>query len=611
MCGIVGYITYKKDAIHKAIEVLKKLEYRGYDSAGIGYLDNNKQIQIKKAKGKINNLEKQLNYKLDSSCAIAHTRWATHGIVNDINAHPHYGENVILVQNGIIENYLELKKTLMDKNIKFYSQTDTEVITKLIDYQYSILKDPIKAIRSACKQAKGTYALLMMFKQQHNVLYAVCENAPLVIVQNNNDGFVVASDVNSINNFGTNDFWFLKAKEIVVIEQNKILFLDEKNHVFKKKTTRVSIDKQESDKQGFKTFMLKEIYEQTSVLSKVLTTYTSQGKIKFTFNKVLNNNFLKKIDKVRIIGCGSAYNSGLLSQTFFNELASIKLELIIASEFRYQKFIKEKNVLNIIISQSGETADTIASLRLLKKQKEIIVAIVNNVNSTIANEADFVISMNCGIEQAVASTKAYSSTSFILHLLAFYIGKLKNSHQINDAFFIKQAYSSINLANNLITNNDIEKIVSKIYKFKNIFFIGRGINYAICTEASLKLKELSYLNANAYPAGELKHGPISLIDHKSLSIAIVANDNQIINEKTLSNIKEIETRNGNILLLASENYKKYLNKGNMFINNFASDNLFSYIPSIYIIQLIAYYTALKLGNDVDCPRNLAKSVTVE
>lgn len=611
MCGIVGYITYKKDAINKAIGVLKKLEYRGYDSAGIGYLDENKKIQIKKAKGKISNLEKQLNYKINSSCAIAHTRWATHGIVNDINAHPHYGKNVVLVQNGIIENYLDIKKTLITKKIKFYSQTDTEVITKLIDWQYSILKDPIKAIRTACKQVKGSYALLMMFKNEPNILYAINEQAPLVIVKNSNNGFVIASDVNSISNFGTNNFWFLKSNELAIVKQNQISFLDAKNHPFKKKTIKVSIDQQKNDKQGFKTFMLKEINEQTNILLKVLTTYVFKDEISFNFNKVLNHSLLKKISKIRIIGCGSAYNSGLLSQSFFSELANIKIELIIASEFRYQKFIKESNILNIIISQSGETADTIASLRLLKEQKEVVIAIVNNVNSTIANEADFVINMNCGIEQAVASTKAYLSTSFILHLLAFYLGKIKNTHQINDSHFIKQAYSDINLGDNVNKNNNVKNVVSKIYKFKNIFFIGRSINYAICSEASLKLKELSYLNANAYPAGELKHGPISLIDDKTLSIAIMANNNELINEKTLSNIKEIETRNGHILLIANKKYSKYLKHNDFFIDNFASDSFFSYIPSIYIAQLLAYYTALKLGNDVDCPRNLAKSVTVE
>ena len=607
MCGIVGYITRNKNAINESIEVLKKLEYRGYDSSGIAYYNGNDFI-VKKAKGKISELIKKIDLNSLSSLAIAHTRWATHGEPNEQNAHPHYDDNVILVQNGIIENFNKLKEELLSKGKNFYSETDTEVIAKLIDYEYTNHHDPIFAIRKSIEHLKGAYAVALIFKDITDKIFTFAKDAPLVITKNE-DGYVVSSDVNSIGNYN-NEFWFLNSDEIAILSNDNIIFYDKQNRPFNKKSKKIVVDYKQNNKNGFSTFMLKEINEQPSLLIDCLKNHLDKhNNISFDYDN-LNLNDLTKFSKIRIIGCGSAYNTGLNAKFFFEEYANIKTDVLVASEFRYNKFIKEDNVLNIIISQSGETADSIACLRMIKKQKECVLSITNNVNSTIANESDFIINMNCGVECAVASTKSYMISTFILNLLAIKLGQMKKCFLFDINEVINQAYNSIYKSHDILDCLDIQEYCKKFSKFKNIFFVGRGLNYYLCCEAALKLKEVSYINCNAYPAGELKHGPISLIDDQTLTFVIINNISNT-NEKIYSNIKEIIARKGKVVAIANSEVQSYITNNDYHINNFADNNFFSYIKTIYIFQLISFYVALYLGNDVDNPRNLAKSVTVE
>ncbi len=608
MCGIVGYISIDDDAIKESMKVLKKLEYRGYDSAGIAFLNNKNDIVIKKSKGKIMELEKKIDYKVSSTCAIAHTRWATHGEPNENNAHPHMGKKTILVQNGIIENYNELKQKLINEKIDFYSETDTEVITKLIDYEYETTNDPIKAIRYATKQVKGSYALVLMFKDIPNTLYATTKDAPLVIMKKK-EGFVLSSDVNSIGD-GKKHFWFLNDRELAVINNKNVDFFNIDGEKITKKSKRLNISAKNGSKNGFPTYMLKEMNEQTNLLITSLKKHINdKNDISFNVDNIKVKDLLK-YKQIKIIGCGSAYNTGLNAKVFFEDYSDIKCDVYIASEFRYAKFFNEQDTLYILISQSGETADTIACLRLLKQHKQKVLAITNNKTSTIANESDYLIDMNCGVEYAVASTKSYTIATFLLNLLALKIGLLNNAIDLKPIDIINQAFSSIYKAHEIFDNFNIESFAKEFIKYKNIFFIGRGFNYFICQEAALKLKELSYLNSNAYPAGELKHGTISLIDEESLVFTIVSKVSSL-DEKTFSNMKEVIARKGKIAAICNDSVKPYLEDSDYFINNYADESIFSYLTTIYIVQLIAYYVSVTLGNDVDNPRNLAKSATVE
>lgn len=608
MCGIAGFISKdnkKNKAIKNTIEILKSLEYRGYDSSGIAYKDNN-GISIKKSVGKINNLVEKINLDKDSFFAIAHTRWATHGGISENNSHPHYSDNVILVHNGIIENYLEIKRKLIDNGYNFYSQTDTEVVAKLIDYFYIKYKDKKIAIKKALKEIVGSYALAIIFKNSDEI-YAVAKSSPLVITENK-DGIFLSSDVKSLPK-NTNQYYFIDENTIAILK-NDISFFDFNNKKIKINPILLNNKKYNVSKEKYETYMLKEINEQPILIEKIIKKYANNS-IDFKFNKNINE-LLKKIKFVRIIGCGTAYNAGLLINNIVTDILEIKCETVIASEFKYEKFIKIEDTLNIVISQSGETADTISALKLIKQHNEFVLSITNNELSTISQLSDINIDMDCGVEFAVASTKAYIVQCVILHLFILYwaklIKKISNKEIVNN---INDLIYTNKISKKILKNKEIEKIAKEIIKAKNIFFLGKGINFALANEASLKFKEITYLNSNAYPAGELKHGTIALIDKNSYVLGIFAIDNGLLFEKTLSNMKETKSRGSNNIYIANNCFSNLIEENEKLISIDQEYNNFSYIPVIYLFQLISYNAARILGNDIDQPKNLAKSVTVE
>lgn len=610
MCGIAGYVNKikKQDAIKTTIDILKSLEYRGYDSSGIVFLDDKNKYSIEKAIGKIKNLNNKINFNNKAKLAIAHTRWATHGKISLDNCHPHTSKNVILVHNGIIENYLELKSKLEKAKQKFYSQTDTEVICKLIDFYYDKTKNHLKAISQALKELKGSYALAIVFKDDDKI-YAVAKNSPLVISDTKN-GIYLSSDVKSLPK--NDKFYFINDKTIAVLNEDKLSFYDMNQKNIKVNPTKLDNTNITVSKEGYETFMLKEISEQPMLIHQTIERFWKKNKLDFGFKPEFIK-FLKQFNYVRVIGCGTAYNSGLLIQSIIQTHLKIKSDVVIASEFRYEPFIKIDKTLNIIISQSGETADTIHAMRLVKKYKEKTLSLTNNNLSVIANEADINIDMKCGPEYAVASSKAYTIQTVTFHMLTLYISQLR---KMVDQKYIDKKIKDLKLidAESKKVFNDLSKIknlAKRLTKADPIFFLGKGINFALACEASLKFKEITYLNSNAYPSGELKHGNISLINDKAYVIGIFATDDEIINEKMVSGLKETRSRGSKNIYIGNDSLLKHLEENEELLSIGIKYNDFSYIPIIFICQLIAYYAAKELKNDIDCPKNLAKSVTVE
>jgi len=600
MCGIVGYVGHK-NAINVLMNGLKTLEYRGYDSAGIAYRIN-ARIEIIKASGKIKNLEKKLKKNINSNIGIAHTRWATHGKPNEINSHPHKVGKFTIVHNGIIENYESLKKLLKKEGYKFKSDTDSEIIAGLLDKLYKEKPDILKVLVQIKKLLIGSYALGILCDDIKDTLYAIKKDSPLIIGIGKDENFI-ASDVPAILKY-TDKYSIINSDEIVEIN-NEINVYNDNLEKIKKEILTFEGTILEAEKNGYDHFMLKEIHEQPEVIKNTVHPFLAFG-----IDSLIENmpNF-SKYNKIAIVGCGSAYHAGIIGKSLIEKYGDIKTSVYIASEFRYQKAFTDEKTLVILISQSGETADTLASLRKVKELGLDTLAIVNVVGSSIAREADKTIYIKAGPEISVATTKAFTCQIAILSLIALTIGynkKLINDKKMDEIITTFEKLPSI-LEN--IINVDYKDIAKTISKKNTCFYIGRGIDYAISLEGALKLKEISYIIALAYPAGELKHGTISLIEKGSNVIGIITDKH--IADKTISNIKEVKARGAYITLIttdALDNNSNFADKKIVVpeINDFVKP-IITTIP----LQLIGYETAKLRGCEIDTPKNLAKSVTVE
>lgn len=601
MCGIIGYAGKTCDSLSTTIKCLKNLEYRGYDSSGVATVENN-AIKVFKSVGKIKNLEKVLEgTDIKSSISIAHTRWATHGEPSKVNAHPQKSGKVTLVHNGIIENYAKLRSILWNNGYYFLSETDTEVATSYIDYM-CMNSSNIQAINKACKDFEGSFAFGILFSDEKDTIYATRKDSPLVIGISDNGNFI-ASDVSAILEY-TNKYILLEDYEIAKITKDNVIVYDKNLNVVEKEIKLALWDATKYQKAGYDHFMLKEIHEQPSVLSKLFKNLKNMDKDIVDF---------KSIQEIHIVACGSAMHAGMVGKYLFENLANIKTQVEIASEYRYKENFLTPSTLVIIISQSGETADTLASLRLTNKKGANTLAIVNVAGSSIAREAKKVIYTNAGPEIAVATTKGYTSQIAVLDslvLLAMLQKGIISKDKLDDV------YNSFNLffenAEKVIASPNYLEIAKKLYTHNYSFYIGRGVDYASAMEGSLKLKEISYIHSEAYAAGELKHGTISLIEPGTTIVFAIATNNSLVS-KTLSNLKETKARGAyTILITTSAQDTSHISSDVddvitlPYINDFTTP-LFVALA----LQLIAYETAKLKGTDIDKPKNLAKSVTVE
>lgn len=589
MCGIVGYAG-KTNVIKNIMTGLKSLEYRGYDSSGIAYLDKNNNIKIYKKVGQIKNLDQILNYEDEASLGISHTRWATHGGVTDTNAHPHNQGKITLVHNGIIENYEELKKELEKEGYNFKSSTDSEVAAALIDKLYKENKDMLKTLVILKDKLKGSYAFNIINSDIPNKIYGIRKDVPLIVGVSDH-GNMFASDIPAILHV-TNKYIVLNNNEIVELEQDNIKYYNSEGKEITKEVKEYAGAIDSISKNGYDHFMLKEINEESEVVKNILNLYTKNNKIKDIYN-------IKKYKNIDIVACGSASFAGQIGKYYIEKYANIKTEVYYASEYRYQKNFFTKDTLVILISQSGETADTLAALKLAKENGIDTLAIVNRRDSSIAREADSVIYTEAGIEVAVATTKAYLAQVLILLLLAFKDNN-KETKLLEDLKLLP------NLITKYINEYDYSNIANILKDKEHIFYLGRGIDYYLSMEGSLKLKEISYIHSEAFQAGELKHGSISLID-KDFGVVSVVTD-KTISDKTISNLKEVSARGAKIITIT-----------NIKDNNFADytilvedyDEILNPLLVIVPMQMLAYNVAKLRDCDIDKPRNLAKSVTVE
>ena len=603
MCGIVGYVGKKGDCVRVLSDGLKRLEYRGYDSAGIAYIDNDK-LSVIKEKGKLENLLGKIDFNKKANLGIGHTRWATHGEANKTNAHPHVVGKFAVVHNGIIENEEEIKKQLESKGYKFKSDTDTEVISALLDYYYSKNNDVLKSIDAIDKTLKGAYALGIICMDDKDTLYAVKKNSPLIIGAGDNENYI-ASDVPAILG-RTNKYTVLEDGDYAKITNNSIDIYNDG----KKKDTKLKeflYDDAIIDKQGYEHYMLKEINEQPEVFKKTTSSYLETG-VSSLIDKMPD---FSKYNKIRIVACGSATHAGLVGKQMIEKYANVKTEVDTASEFRYNKLFLDKDELVIVVSQSGETADTLEALKIAKKNGNDTLGIINEKESSIARSAKLVLYTEAGKEIAVATTKAYSAQVAMLSLIALNMSVNKN---IINKSEIKEILSDVkalpSYMEELLNNTkEYERIADYLVKHNDVFFIGRGVDYALSMEGSLKLKEISYTHSEAYAAGELKHGTISLIDNGTPVIGIVTDDN--IAPKTISNIKEVKSRGAKVIYIT--NRKDDIDNGfyDEKIEIPKVNDLLSPLLTVIPLQLIAYYVAKKKDCSIDKPKNLAKSVTVE
>lgn len=590
MCGIIGYIG-KESPIEILINGLKSLEYRGYDSAGIALKDKD-EIEVIKSVGKIVNLEEKIKCKelISSHLGIAHTRWATHGKPTENNAHPHIVGKVTLVHNGIIENAEELREKLKKEGISFNSETDTEVVAALINKYYE--NNPVEAINKALNEVKGSYALGILF-QGSDFLYAVRKDSPLIVGLGEDENFI-ASDIAAIIDY-TNKYFLLEENEIAEIAKDKVKITKDGKEIEKQIQT-TNIKRDDKDKCGYDHYMLKEIMEEPVVLEKTFKPYLEN------LEKLPD---LTKYEEIHIVACGSAMYAGMIGKTLLEEYANIKVEIDVASEYRYKNVIYDRKTLVILISQSGETADTIAAMRKAKENNVKTLAIVNVKTSTIARESDNQIFIEAGPEIAVATTKAYILQVGIMALLAYKTALTKGLVKENDKV-LEEAEKLPRLIKEVLNRRDeYKKVAKEIYNKEDIFFIGRKIDYATSQEGSLKLKEVSYIHSEAYQAGELKHGTISLIEEGMPVFSIITDDS--IKEKTISNIEEVKSRGAKAIIISNEPWENQ--KIQIVVPKISP--YFQPILIVPTLQLIAYETAKLRGCDIDKPKNLAKSVTVE
>ena len=612
MCGIFGIVS-NGNVVDKLIDGLKSLEYRGYDSAGIAIIKNN-QLEIIKKVGKVSELEKAIPSGFESNIGIAHSRWATHGKPSEINAHPHNSCDglVSVVHNGIIENYIELKKELIKLGYNFKSETDTEVISNLISYYLKTEKDNIKAFEKAIKKLKGSFGLAVIFANDNKNLYCARRGSPLLLGIGKNENYV-SSGLSAFTGL-TNKIITLEEDEFAIISNNDYRIFDKNGQKITKNIETISIDNINVDKGNFEHFMLKEIYEAPKVLNQTIKEYIDIKNKKLLFPHF--NFDLKNIKKINIISCGTSYYASFIAKYFIEDIAKIRVDIDIASEFRYKNPILSNDEISMFISQSGETADTIGALKLCRENGQKIISVVNVLQSNIAYNSDIVLKTLAGTEVGVASTKALIGQLAVLYIFALEIAISKNTINENEyEQYINDLLELPNIIENFLKENDnIKNIksIAKIVKDNNFFmFIGRNIYYPIALEGALKLKEISYIPCEGIAAGELKHGPIALIDKNTYIFAI--NPTSSLFEKTLSNIEEIVAREGKIILISDEKGIKELSgKITESIEIKANNNkMMSAIECLIPIQLMAYYIALERGNNIDKPRNLAKSVTVE
>ena len=606
MCGIVGYIGGKK-AVNFLLDGLTKLEYRGYDSAGVA-VNCGDNIFIEKAVGRLSSLKEKLKNNLPvGTVGIGHTRWATHGRPSDTNAHPHsdcHG-NFFVVHNGIIENYLKLKEDLISKGHKFISETDTEVVAHLIEENYH--GDFVLAVRDVISKIEGSYSLVFMSKENPDVLICAKQDNPLVVGIGKDENFI-ASDIPAIISY-TRKTYILNDGDIAIVKKDSIQFLNRNGLPISKKIFNVTWNAAAAEKGGYEHFMLKEIHEQPKAVRNTISPHLN-GSVKF---EELNwdKNFLKDINKIYIVACGTAYHAGLVGKFYIEKLVRKLVEVDLASEFRYRSPIVDENTLVIVVSQSGETSDTLAALKESKRLGAKTLAVTNVVGSSIAREAEFVILTNAGPEIAVASTKAYTTQLILMFMLALYMAQISNSIPAEE---IKRLINLLKKIPAQIseTLSDVEpiKTFAQMYGFNDdVFYIGRSLDYCVALEGALKLKEISYIHAEAYAAGELKHGSLALIVEGVPVIALATQKS--VYEKTLSNIKEVKARDAIVIGIAAQGdseLEKYIDHV-IFVPD--TDELLIPLLTVVPLQLLAYYAAITRGCDVDKPRNLAKSVTVE
>ncbi|MDX8335163.1 glutamine--fructose-6-phosphate transaminase (isomerizing) [Candidatus Cetobacterium colombiensis] len=606
MCGIVGYIG-KGDAKTVVLQGLEKLEYRGYDSAGIAVIKDSK-IMIEKKKGKLKNLENHLeNLDLESHIGIGHTRWATHGEPSDRNSHPHFTEDmsIAVVHNGIIENYATLKSELIQKGYNFTSDTDTEVVAHLIHSIYE--GDLFSALTKALKLLRGSYALGVIHKDFPNEIICTRKDSPLVIGLGENEN-LIASDVPAILKY-TKNVYFLEDGDIARLTADNVEIFDKTLVPVEREIKVIEWDYEQATKGGFPHFMIKEIFEQPKSIEETLNRRIHDGII--DFSDVLTEDEIKKFNMIHIVACGTAYHAGLQGQYALREISGVNSLVEIASEYRYMNPFVDENTLAIFVSQSGETLDTLAALKEAKARGAKTIAITNVVGSTISREAHKTIYTMAGPEIAVASTKAYTTQVIILQLLSIYLAEKKGRISKEKASdFIKELYSVSEKIKTTLDNVDIIKDVAEFMKDKhNGFYIGRGVDFATALEGSLKMKEITYIHTEAFPAGELKHGSIALIE-PGTPVVVVAMQTNLL-EKTISNIKELKARGAHIVTVARNSCLEAKEVSDEFIGVGEIDDVFSVLLAVIPLQLLSYFTSIKKGIDVDKPRNLAKSVTVE
>lgn len=608
MCGIVGYIGAVQ-AAPILLDGLSKLEYRGYDSAGIAVYDG-QTINVTKAGGRLKVLSELTHdgATMPGTIGIGHTRWATHGAPSDTNAHPHYNksETIVVVHNGIIENYQKLRKRLTDKGYEFVSETDTEVLAHLLDYYYK--GDSIEAITKIMHRVEGSYALGIIFENQPDTVYAVRKDSPLIVGKGEHGNFI-ASDVPAVLKY-TRDVYFIENEEIAVLKEEGITFYNVDGETMEKVSTSIEWDINAAEKGGYEHFMLKEMYEQPQTVRDTLNPRIKDGTIVIE-ELGMSEEEIRAIQRIHIVACGSAYHTGVTAKYVIEGLARIPVEVDVASEFRYRNPILEEHALVVIISQSGETADSLAALREAKARGVKTLGIVNVVGSSIAREADQVMYTWAGPEIAVATTKAYSAQLIAEYLLAIKFAQVRNTiSQQEVAGMLKDLQKLPEQIEMLLANKErIQHFANRYIAAKDVFFVGRGIDYAISMEGSLKLKEISYIHSEAYAAGELKHGTISLIEEGTLVAAVATQE--AIYPKTISNIVELKSRGAFILAVTDAGNKEMEKAADYIIYMPQTNKYFTNSLAIIPLQLFSYYVAVGKGCDVDKPRNLAKSVTVE
>ena len=612
MCGIVGF-TGCHQAAPILLDGLSKLEYRGYDSAGIAIRDGEDETEVIKAKGRLKVLAEKTNNgeSVPGTCGIGHTRWATHGEPSENNAHPHVSDdgNVVAVHNGIIENYQELKDKLLRKGYAFYSETDTEVAVKLVDYYYKKYEGtPVDAINHAMVRIRGSYALAIMFKDYPEEIYVARKDSPMILGVADGESYV-ASDVPAILKYARN-VYYIGNLEMARVRKGEITFYNLDGEEIQKQMKTIEWDAEAAEKAGFEHFMMKEIHEQPKAVQDTLNSVVKEGQIDLSEIGLTDEN-IQDIDQIYIIACGSAYHVGMAAQYVFEDMVRVPVRVELASEFRYRNPILNPKALTIIISQSGETADSLAALRLCKENNIRTLGIVNVVGSSIAREADNVFYTLAGPEISVATTKAYSTQLIASYALAIQFAKVKGTiSEEQYAAYIKELGALPDKIQRIIDDKErIQWFASKQANAKDVFFIGRGIDYAICLEGSLKMKEISYIHSEAYAAGELKHGTISLIEDGTLVIGVLTQPS--LYEKTVSNMVECKSRGAYLMGLTTFGNYNIEDTADFTVYIPKTDPHFATSLAVIPLQLLGYYVSVAKGLDVDKPRNLAKSVTVE